>query len=380
MASGPITSWLKRCEARADAWAAKRLTKEEYQDAVVLDAELKRNFWRWLLRYGLVAALVALAIELLMPKIGWVRASVIANILCAGILGVIVSAWYGYRKWSGPSALKTFTVFILMMVAGGVVGAIVASFDTGKPITELSAEKASRIFGVVVALGGVLVAMIASIAYLRRRDVQRTMALLQAEAERERYVRQGAQAELKLLQAQVEPHFLFNTLANLRFLVQTGSPQALDMLDHLIHYLRTALPEIRAESSTIGREVELARAYLEILRIRMGGALEIHAEVQPGLEGAAFPPLVVLTLVENAIKHGIAPRGSGSVWIRASSGDGKLRVVVEDDGRGLAEPIGRGVGLGNVRERLRALYGSAARFDLSGREGGGTAAMVEMPL
>jgi LytS/YehU family sensor histidine kinase len=206
------------------------------------------------------------------------------------------------------------------------------------------------------------------------------MALLAAEAERERFARQGVQAELKLLQAQVEPHFLFNTLANLRFLVQTGSPHALEMLDHLIHYLRTALPEIRAESSTVGREIELARAYLEILRIRMGGALEIFADAPADLANVVFPPLVVLTLVENAIKHGIAPLGRGRVGVRAETSNGRLRVIVEDDGRGLVEPIGQGVGLGNVRERLRAIYGETARLELAGRPGGGTIASVEVAL
>jgi LytS/YehU family sensor histidine kinase len=236
------------------------------------------------------------------------------------------------------------------------------------------------IFAVVAALGAALVVVIATIAYARTRQVAQRMALLQAEADRERLTRQGVQAELKLLQAQVEPHFLFNTLANLRFLVQTQSANALPMLDHLIHYLRTALPEIRAESSTVGRELELARAYLGILRIRMGGALEISTEVPQDLAGHAFPPLVVLTLVENAIKHGIAPVGRGRVSVRASAAGDRLRVVVEDDGRGLVEPIGQGVGLGNVRERLHALYGESARIELSGRVDGGALAAVEVPL
>jgi len=146
-----------------------------------------------------------------------------------------------------------------------------------------------------------------------------------------------------------------------RHLVQTGSPDALAMLDHLIHYLRTSLPEIRSESSTLGREAELARAYLEILRLRMGGALEIAIDIPPDLALAPFPPLMVMTLVENAIKHGVAPQGRGRVSVSASAGGGKLRVVVEDDGRGLGGTVGRGVGLANVRERLAAIFGPEAR-------------------
>ena len=187
------------------------------------------------------------------------------------------------------------------------------------------------------------------------------------------------QAELKVLQAQVEPHFLFNTLANVRYLVESRSPEALTMLDHLIHYLRTALPEIRSGSSTLGREGELARAYLEIIRMRMGGGLDVAVDIPQELAGIPFPPLMLMTLVENAIKHGVAPRGQGRVIVRAAMAGGTLHVSVSDDGRGLTEPIGQGVGLGNVRERLRALHGEAARLDLASREGGGTVATIEVP-
>src|SRR6185312_11466581 len=168
-----------------------------------------------------------------------------------------------------------------------------------------------------------------------------------------------AQAELKLLQAQIEPHFLFNTLANLRHLVQTGSPEALAMLDHLVHYLRTALPDIRTPGSTMARELELARAYLEIMRIRMGGALEFAIEMPSDVADTEMPSLMLMTLVENAVKHGIAPRGGGRITIRAARDAKGVRVEVDDDGPGLLRPPGRGVGLANVRERLRAVLAEA---------------------
>ncbi len=358
----------------------RRLSPEQCAEAGALDTELKRNWQLWLGAYLLFSGTGAVVLQFFAPQIGWTRSLVIVNLLCIGILGVVMSAWYGYGKYTGARGRKNYAIFLGMLFAGGLVGSIVASIDIGQPLTAMSAKKIGMIFAVVAALGAALVVVIATIAYARTRQVAQRMALLQAEADRERLTRQSVQAELKLLQAQVEPHFLFNTLANLRFLVQTQSPLALSMLDHLIHYLRTALPEIRAESSTVGREIELARAYLEILRIRMGGALEISAEVPQDLAGHVFPPLVVLTLVENAIKHGIAPVGRGRISVRASSADDRLRVVVEDDGRGLIEPIGQGVGLGNVRERLRAIYGESARMELSGRVDGGAIAAIEMPL
>ena len=382
MEFNPVTAFvscMRRLEKRGDAWAAKRLSPEELQEALALDAELKRNFWRWLAYYALVAGAVTIALALMVPKLGWPRALLAGNGLVIAVLCSFISVWYGYRRYTGPRARKTFVYFVLSLVAGGVVGAIMATLDAGRPLDSMTPEKMLKTAGAVIGVGALLVAGFWSIAYLRGRDVRQRMALLEAEAERERMERQGVQAELKLLQAQVEPHFLFNTLANVRYLVQTGSPDALAMLDHLIHYLRTALPEIRREGSTLAREAELARAYLEIMRLRMGGALEVAIDVPPDLANAPFPPLMLITLVENAIKHGVAPKGRGKVSIRARVVDGSLRVEVEDDGRGLAEPIGRGVGLSNIRERLAALFGAGARLELEGRAPAGTRAVLEVP-
>ncbi len=379
----PVTkthdSWWKRLEARGDAWAVKRLSAQEWEDAVALDLQLKANWGRWLLYYAGVIALVTTGLMLLKGSLDFGRALLFANIL--GLCGVVfyLSAWYGYRKWTGARARRNFVIFIGTMLLGGLSALAVDVLVSGRPLTDLAPEKVSTLAGAVLLLGFVAFALITGIANLRQREAAQRMKLLEGEAEREKLARQGVQAELKLLQAQVEPHFLFNTLANVRYLVQTGSPDALAMLDHLILYLRTALPEIRSESSTVGREVELARAYLEIMRLRMGGALEVAIDVPDEIARIPFPPLMVMTLAENAIKHGVAPTGRGRVSIRASASDGKVRVVVEDDGRGLAEPIGRGVGLANVRERLAALYGDAARLDLEGGTAGGTRGLIEVP-
>ena len=150
------------------------------------------------------------------------------------------------------------------------------------------------------------------------------------------------------------------------------------MLDHLVQYLRTALPDIRMPGSTVARELELARAYLEIMRIRMGGALAFSIEMAPGAADAEMPSLMLMTLVENAVKHGIAPRGGGRIAIRAARDAKGMRVEVDDDGPGLTRPPGRGVGLANVRERLRAVYGERARLDLEQREPAGLRAVIEI--
>ena len=373
-----FVAWLKRMEACGDAWAARRLTPEELAEAQEADRRLKRNFGKICAIFFGAAGLLGLLLYAIKPNSGIIESLVVATLLCAGLAVSFASAFFGYRKFIGPHGWRKLAGIAALAALGAITGMFIASQVSGKPFpTDLNAGM--RMLALAVLVGSVLALAIVGVARMRLREGQQREARLQAEADRERLSRQTAQAELKLLQAQVEPHFLFNTLANLRFLVQTGSPDALAMLDHLIRYLRVALPEIRAEASTVEREIELARAYLEILRIRMGGALEIDTEVAPDAARASIPALMVMTLVENAIKHGVAPVGRGRVAVRAHASEGKVVVLVEDDGRGLVAPPGRGVGLSNIRERLRALYGDAARLDLSSGANGGAVATLEFP-
>ena len=374
-----FVDWLKALECRADAWAAKRMSPEEYAEAVALDRQIKTHFWRWIAQFAAVTFAIGLIALAIWPQVGILRAWFYAALGCAYVLAAFTSAWYGWRKYTKRPAWKVLAIFVVLLIGGAAVGFAVGNVHMGRPLGEIDTAKGLRALGVAVALGLALASILVGVAHLRLREANLKASRLQAEAERERLARQGTQAELKLLQAQVEPHFLFNTLANVRHLVQTGSPDALAMLDHLIRYLRTALPEIRSDSSTLGREADLARAYLEIMRLRMGGALEYSVDIPPALANAAFPPLMVMTLVENAIKHGVAPLGSGRIGVRAAEAGGRMRVEVEDDGQGLGGAIGQGVGLANVRERLRALYGETARLELSGRNPGGTRAVIEVP-
>ena len=376
---GPL-AWLKAVEARGDRWAARRLSPEEYAEAAAFDRTLKRNASRWLAYFLLATAGVALLAKGIWPDLGLARAVFFSGLACAYVLAVVSTAWFGYRKFTKRPAWVVFLIFIALLLGGAMVGYMAGNLNAGRALADVDPKRAIKAMAIAVAIGVVLVSFLLGIAHLRLREAAQRAARHEAEAERERLARQGVQAELKLLQAQVEPHFLFNTLANVRYLVQSGSPEAIAMLDHLIHYLRTALPEIRSDASTLGREADLARAYLEIMRLRMGGALEFSIEVPEELAQAPFPPLMVMTLVENAIKHGIAPAGSGRVDVRAARRDERIRVEVSDDGDGLRGAIGQGVGLANVRERLRALYGEQGRLDLAQREPRGARAAIEVPL
>jgi signal transduction histidine kinase len=194
--------------------------------------------------------------------------------------------------------------------------------------------------------------------------------------------RQLAEAQLMAMQAQVEPHFLFNTLASVEFLIETDPPRAAHMQRNLIAYLRAALPQMRAASSRLGRELDQCRAYLEILKVRMDERLEYSIEAPAGLHSADFPPLMLQSLVENAVRHGLEPKPEGGrLDIRASIEDGRLQVVVSDTGNGLqsAGQGGTGLGLANLRARLAALYGPAGELILAARPGGGVLASVRVP-
>jgi signal transduction histidine kinase len=215
---------------------------------------------------------------------------------------------------------------------------------------------------------------------ITRRLVERRRAgetaVQQSDTEKELTV-----AKLSLLHAQVEPHFLYNTLASAQLLTRTDPIRADEMLGHLITYLRTSLPRTDNQESTLGVELARARSYLEILRIRMGPRLSMSIDVPEALQSLPFPPMMLQTLVENSIKHGLEARpGDGTIWILARQDEDGLAVTVADDGQGLnTERAGTGIGLKNVRERLRLAYGPAASFDLAANYPSGVAATIRLP-
>jgi signal transduction histidine kinase len=228
-----------------------------------------------------------------------------------------------------------------------------------------------QMFGSALAFGGLVLAL--PLVHAQRQAQALHLASLKQAA---------LAAELKSLQAQVEPHFLYNTLANTRYLARHEPEKAVQMLDHLIGYLHTALPDMRTPASTLGREFELADHYLALMAIRFGARLSYEVVVPPGLQGAAMPPLMLMSLVENAVRHGVeAKPGEVSVRLSAARAGDSLHVLVADSGAGLAQAVfGSGVGLRNVRERLFALYGTSAGFELRTGGSGQTEAELRLPL
>jgi len=206
----------------------------------------------------------------------------------------------------------------------------------------------------------------------RARTLRVQEARLEAELSRSR---------LQLLQIQIEPHFLFNTLAHVELLCRSDPAAAERMLDAVIEYLESSLPALRSSRSILSRERELLAAYLEIHRIRLGTRLSYEIRLPPELEGAEVPAMMLLTLVENAIKHGINPLPQGGrIVVQAERRAGSLEITVTDSGQGLSEGHGGGVGLANLRARLVTEFGSSARFDLRSSAALGTCALLSLPL
>jgi signal transduction histidine kinase len=189
-------------------------------------------------------------------------------------------------------------------------------------------------------------------------------------------------AELKALQAQVEPHFLYNTLANTRYLARQDPERAAQMLEHLIAYLHSALPDMRSQKSTLGREFDLAGHYLALMAIRFGERLHYRLDCPEALADMPMPPLLLMTLVENAVKHGVERKpGLVSVSLDAQRAGAAVTITVGDDGAGIeGRVLGSGVGLRNLRQRLAALYGDAAAFDLRRTPAGVTEAVLTVPI
>jgi hypothetical protein len=217
----------------------------------------------------------------------------------------------------------------------------------------------------------------------KKRAEAQTMTA-NAAAERESMQRQLSEAKMQMMQAQVEPHFLFNTLASVEHLIETNPPRASAMQRSLIKYLRAVLPQMRDNTliTNLGREADMVLAYLNLLKMRMEERLTVDFDIPDGLRTAAFPPMMLQSMVENAIKHGLEakPEG-GTLKVRAEVAHNKLRVIVSDDGLGFgAVPSdGTGLGLMTIRERLKLLHGDQAQLLIAANSPTGVIATIEVP-
>lgn len=234
----------------------------------------------------------------------------------------------------------------------------------------------------LLALSGVLIApWIALAALVRQKDALARHQALAFALERSQLERQALDARLRLLQAQVEPHFLFNTLANIRALVSSGSPQASRVLDSLIVYLRAAVPRLQQPATTLADELQLVRAYLQLMEMRFPDRLSFEMLVDPAASTLACPPMTLMTLVENAVRHGIDPSEQGGhIEVRVQVNDGRCQMYVTDTGVGFSDTDhGSGTGLRTLQERLQLAFQGDVQLRLSEHAPHGVCAELEFP-
>jgi len=327
-------------------------------------------------RVLVVTAICAIAAAMVVRSFLNTYPDLLVSALCVGYTSMLLFTVAGNMR---QSRLPREVVQVGAIVVGSFVGTVLAGIVKGRDIRHMFSERLEGVsitMGLGIGFGCVVVAWY----ILREKHARERERMMRAEAERHQLEKNVLEARLALMQAQVEPHFLFNTLANVQHLVETDPPEASRVLDSLIKYLRAALPQMRESTTNLGRELEMARAFLEINRVRMGSRLQFAIEVPETLKTHAFPPMMLISLVENAVKHGVDPCcDCGTITIRAREDEGRLRVSVEDTGEGIKPKKGGGVGLSNIRERLKALYGTSARLVIEEREPRGVVASIEVP-
>ena len=267
-----------------------------------------------------------------------------------------------------------------LLAAGVLAGAVV-----GEWLVRLlydQQDSLSTLLPYALRWGAVALA-VATTYYLWRASADSDEQLRQESLRRQAVEQQLANTRLTALRKQIEPHFLFNTLATVRRLHQTDPAAGAGMLGNFIDYLRRVLPMLECSEVPLGDEINLIRAYLAVIQLRMLGRLEVHFEVPGNLRTVQIPPLSLATLVENAIKHGLAPLPSGGVIsVIASTHQGLLELAVADNGVGLKTDSGGGTGIGlyNVRARLATLYGARATLEVQANRPTGVRATIRLPL
>ncbi|HYR29394.1 MAG TPA: histidine kinase [Thermoanaerobaculia bacterium] len=311
------------------------------------------------------------------------RASVLIRAFAVGLVALL--AFSVFEAW--PRRLPAWLArWVLQVVAVGVavpVTTLMLWTISTKPGAPPFWEAEERFTGfMMLTFFSLLVAPWTALAALvRQKEAMARHQALGFALERSELERQALDARLHLLQAQVAPHFLFNTLANVQALVDAGSPRASAVLRSLTAYLRAAVPLLHDPSATLARELELVRAYLELMHMRMPDRLRFALHVDDSALAVRCPPTTLLTLVENAVRHGIDPsEEGGSIDVEVRRDGDRCTIRVRDTGVGLrGGDRGLGTGLSTLRERLQLMFGADAQLSVAAQDGGGVCAEVVLP-
>ena len=285
--------------------------------------------------------------------------------------GKLEKIWANAQPYLRPVAVgvarvsngRFFLLCLLSLVAAGILGDLIGFRKLPQAVVLM-----------------LVIAWAVRIATRSQINAEESVSVAEANTEVESLRRQVAEAQLKTLQAQVEPHFLFNTLAAVEHLTETDPPRATIMLQHLISFLRGALPDMRGHDTTLGREADLCKDYLAIMQIRMEDRLTVTLDIPESLRCLTFPPMMLQSLVENSIKHGLEPKPEGGTLVMSARlQENRLRVTVADTGLGIADSAPQGIGLSNIRDRLKRLYGATAALVLAPNAPAGAHITIEIP-
>jgi len=338
------------------------------------------NGWRRLS----VALGLSLAVALLLRS-QWTTgpASLLIRTVTLGLIAVLVFGLFErlpkrLPRWLARWALQVVAVGVAMPLS--TVTIYILATRAGAPPFWLDKERMDG-FMMLTFLSILLAPWTALGALLRQMDALARHQALAFDLERSELERQTLDAHLHLLQAQVAPHFLFNTLANVQALVDAGSPQASAVLRSLVAYLRAAVPLLREPAATLGQELQLVRAYLDLMHMRMPDRLQFELHVDESTLALRCPPTTLLTLVENAVRHGIDPSEEGGrIEIHVQRRGDRCVIRVSDSGVGLRQTgHGLGTGLSTLRERLQVLFGGDAHLRITALEPRGVCAELELP-
>jgi signal transduction histidine kinase len=339
--------------------------------------------WRVIAAIMVVATLLSAMVRTILQwKLSALAAAAVFNVCTLGLLFGLFVGWVGYRRIHDRWIAMTLEAFL----GAGCVMAVflgLSAWATGKPPFAFFDSALMRpLVAWLIVIIVVHQAIIVLVATLRYREHEAVVKRIDAETRRSDLARRLAESEIKVLRAQIEPHFLFNTLGSARQLAQKGAPDAAQLIADLIHFLRAATP-LRVEAATVADEAGLIGAYLAIMHKRLGTRLRYRIDIDDAVRDAIVSPGMLITLVENAIKHGIEPAPDGGEIAVAAHRRGErwLVMTVADTGKGLAQaPPGQGLGLANIRERLALLHVSDASLELEENVPRGFVARVRMPL
>lgn len=376
-----LKTWYSDLEARKLAM----LPPDAREEVLAFDRSLNRHKWSY--TGAALATWLAAASAFRYGPIdsSWIEGLVVSFCLLFATAVALLSVWFGHYKIRfGPRfGLRTFVKIIALATVGALVGGMIGRFVKHGSLAGMFDDVwgiGGRLIVAGLVAGAVYALLMFAVLWVRRRQLQTRNEQLMRQAEADRIARQLADARLKLMQAQVEPHFLFNTLASVQDLAEGQAPEAAALTRELIAFLRAGLAGLRDDSTTLAREFDMAAAFLAIMKTRMGERLSFELYLPEALVNESMPPAMLISLVENAIKHGLEPSVDGGHLTLAARRDGPvLTVEVSDTGLGLGASVATtsgGVGLTNIRERLAAIYGDDAALTVRENQPRGVVAAI----